>query len=122
MTVHGARSTGKRAALAWGHPLDGEAAGSPCRDTRSKAGKLQRATPENPVRCRLARRLERIGARHGPGVVEARVVGAVEQLAGPQRGIKLRERPYLRRRCPFRKMNRAEVARMLESSSGDQFA
>src|SRR5690349_1943319 len=61
---------------------------------------------------RLPRRLERICARHRPGVAEARVVGAVEQFARAQRRIELCKREHFGGRRALRKMDRAQVARM----------
>src|SRR3954471_12033464 len=92
----GARSKGKRAALAWGHPLDGEAAGSPCHHTRSNAGDLQRTMPEKSG-APLPGRLESIRPRHRPGIAEARIVSTVEQFARAQRRIEPCERADFRR-------------------------
>src|SRR5690349_409159 len=82
------------------------------------------ANPEKPLTkpapAGLTHRLERVGPRHGPGVAEARIVGAVEQFARAQRRIELCKREHFRRRRALREMDRAQLARMLEAGGPKQ--
>ena len=46
---------------------------------------------EDPARLLLSSGLERVRASHRPGVAEARILGAIEQLTGPQGRVQLVE-------------------------------
>src|ERR1700719_1953911 len=69
----------------------------------------------------LARRLERVGARHRPSLAEAQIAGAVDQLARTQRRIKLREGADLGGGGALREMDRAQLLRMIEAGGAEQF-
>src|SRR5215813_5413968 len=71
----------------------------------------QRAVPPSGLRSR--RRPEAPGARHFPGVTEARVVGAVDELTRPQGGIELVETHDFTWRHPAGEMRRHELAWMI---------
>src|SRR5882762_8867047 len=69
----------------------------------------------------LPRRGKRFRLRHGPGLAEARIAGAVDQFARAQRRIEPRERLHLGGRCALREMDRPDLLRVIEPGSGNEF-
>src|SRR3954471_20521720 len=69
----------------------------------------------------LPRRLERIRARHCPGIPEAWIAGAVDQLTRTQRRIEPCKRQHLGAGGSLREMDRLDLLGMLEACSGEQF-
>jgi hypothetical protein len=58
--------------------------------------------------------------RHFPGIAEARIISAVDQLAWPQSGIELVEAHDFSWRHTAAEMSRHELTRMIEACGGDQ--
>jgi hypothetical protein len=70
--------------------------------------------------CHQAHRPKTPRTRHFPGIAEARIVSAVEQLAWPQSGIELVEARDFTWRHAAGEIRRHEFARMIEAGSCDQ--
>src|SRR6516165_2527983 len=66
-------------------------------------------------RVGLSRRRKRIRTRHGPGVAEAAIFGPLQELTGPKRRIKLRERADLGGRGSLGEVDRPQILRMFEA-------
>src|ERR1700674_5883531 len=66
------------------------------------------------------RGVERVRTRHGPGVPEPRVAGALEQLARPQCRIEVGKGQHLARRDAAAEVNRTEFMGMIEPGGGGQ--
>ena len=77
------------------------------------------ARPRNDANA-SPRRLERVGAGHGPGVAEARIVGAVEQFARAQCRIKPGKGRDVRGRGALREVDRPQILRVFAVSDGAQ--
>src|SRR5581483_9344281 len=77
------------------------------------------------ARRRQSRRLRQIrpetrGRGHRPGVAEARIAGAVQQLALGERWVQLRKGHHFASRDTPRKVHRLELARVVEAGRGGE--
>src|SRR5215469_5565904 len=84
-----------------------------CLRARHSGALAEQANPESGAG--LSRRRKRIRTRHGPGVAEAAIFGPLQELAGPKRRIKLRERADLGGGGSLGEVDRPQILRMFET-------